>query len=384
MMFQIYLFGLKGIPSIAVRFIALLTLLIAIITSKYRETYYNKQLKLFFFFCFINMVWSSIHREQSPIEYIIGYEFTSILGILVLFAIPAFKLPINIIEKCLLSIGLFGIILYLIQYIFHIPITINQEFINNEGMDMRIRINGQCLFFLLYFRALTKLTEKKSIQYAVILLLSLLCIIILGFRSQLLALAFVSLIFIWRQKKIDIKMILSLFLLVGILFVLYQTDIAQHKINQMIERNEKGNFENDDYVRYLSYEYYTKQYPKGIGDKILGGGLPNANSNYGKKIQALKEHHIIWADWGLIGLSWVLGIPAVLCLVWLFIYAFLTPVEPDKSYLCYWCLFIVLASVLTREIYRPGAFPIEAVVLYLIAQYRTGNIKNINKNIFKR
>lgn len=381
---QLYLFGVNVVPSSIAKGLALSTLFITIIISKYRVTYYNKQLKLFFFFCFVNMIWSCIHREQSPIEYIIGNEFTSIIGILVLFAIPAFKLPINIIEKCLLRIGLLCIILYLVQYILHIPITVEQEIVNNAGMDMRIRLNGQCIFFLLYFRSLTKLTENKSIQDTVILFLSLLCIFIMGFRSHILALALVSLLFIWRKKIIGIKMVLSLFLLIGILAVASQTEIVQHKINQMIERNEKDNFENDDYVRYISYQYYTEQYPKGIGDKIFGGGLPNGNSKYGADLQTLKEHHIIWADWGLIGLSWVLGIPAVLCLVWLFIYAFLTPVEQDKSYLCYWCLFIVLASVLTREIYRAGAFPIEAVVLYLIAQYKTGNTKNINKNIFKR
>lgn len=384
MAFQLYLFGLNGIPTGIAKGLALLTLVMAIVYSKYKEIYYSKQLKLFFLFCMVNMIWCTLHRAQSPIEYIIGNEFTNIIEILVLFAIPAFNLSNEQIERCLLGIGFFCVGLYLAQYLLHIPLTVDQEVVNNAGMDLRVRINGQCIFFLLYFKSLANIVERMKIRDLLIILSSLLCIFIMGFRSQIVVLALVSILFIWRKNKISGKMFFGAIVLIGILAVASQTEIVQHKIDQMVERNEKDNFDNEDYARLLSYDYYTNQYPENLGDKILGGGLPNGNSTYGAEIQDLKGYHIIWADWGLIGLSWVLGIPTVLCLVWLFFHAFITPVEPDKSYLCYWCLFMVLGSILTREIYRVGAFPIEAVVLYLIAQYRTADASYSLKNIRKR
>lgn len=316
------------------------------------------------------MGWCSMNRDQTPFEYIIGSEFTNMLGILTLFAIPAFKLQNKQIENVLFLLGVLCIAIYLVQYLFHLPLTIDQSEIVDKGQSLRVRVNGQCLFFLLYFKSLYDVTHKLSIYSLMILILSFLCILILGFRSHIAILLLLTPFFLWRNNKISGRFFVYSSIVVLFVFAISQTQVVQYKIDQMLERNETDNFDNENYVRISCFEYYTHDFPRNTTDRVLGTGLPNNNSTYGQQIAYAKRYGLVWADWGLIGLSWMLGIPAVLCIVWYCLLAFLTPTRESSSYLCYFFLFLLLASIMTREIYRQGAFPIQGVVLYLIAKQR--------------
>ena len=381
---QLYCFALNGIPSFVAKGLALITLFVAILYSPRKESYYNKPLVWLGVCCMVNMIWCSLNRAQSPFEYVIGNEFTNMLGLLGIFAIPAFKLRPQEVEKVLVAVGLTCMAIYLLQYFSQMPLITDEETIEERGFRIRARINGQCVFFFLYLKYLYFYIKKPSAFYGIYTLLSLLCIIIIGFRTHGVALVFVTVLFWWKKNLVNKGTLFGMLVAGIVLYAALQTDVVQDKVNQMIERNEEGTFENEDYSRYLSLEYFTHEAPNGIADRILGIGLPNGNSAYGRHLQELKNYGIIWADWGLIGLAWVLGIPAVLCIVWYAIRAFLTPVRQEHSYLCYWFLLMILSSILTREIYRQGAFPIQAVILYLIAQYRLGNVRLKWKEIWKR
>lgn len=383
---QEYFLGINGIPSFVAKGIAFVVLFIAIMMSDYKEMYYRRMFGWLLVCIILNMVWCSMNREQSPIEYFIGNEFTSMLTITGIFAIPAFKLTDEEIEHTLVALGVTCVALYLVQYIFHVPITIDSDSdaIAASGLKMRVRMNGQCLFPFIILYSITKLIDGFNPKYLGLLVASALCMLIIGFRSQLAAIMGVTALFIWKSGLLKGKIIPFVLMIAITGSIALHTDVVQFKINQIAERNETDNFNDDDYVRLRTYEYYTEEAPNNVIDKILGIGLPNGNSKYGAEIQAVKAYGIIWADWGLIGLSWVLGIPAVLCIIWYMLYAFLTPVSNRYSYLCYWCLYMVLASILTREIYREGAFPIQAVVLFLIAQVRTGDAFIDYKNMFRK
>lgn len=378
-MLQTYLFGIISLPKSLVKTISFSILAIAVFASNYKEVYYKKPFVWLLISCATNMIWCYICRSQTPLEYITGNEFTNMMCICTLFAVPSFGLSNKNIEKALETVAIVCMGIYLVQYILQIPITTDLQSIEEGGQELRLRINGQCLFFLMFFKSLGILTNRLSIKYVTILIASFLCIIIIGFRSHMLVLVLASFIFLWKSGKMKLssKTVFSVIFLSIIAFAVAQTPIVRYKIEQMIERNENSNFQNDDYIRYEAFYYYTEELPKSVGDRILGVGLPNAKSTYGSFIQDVvkEQYRLVWADWGLIGLSWMLGIPAVLCIIWYSLMAFLTPVDRDKSYLCYFFLFMLFASFLTREIYREGASPIQGIVLYLIAQYRIDNAK---------
>jgi hypothetical protein len=340
------------------------------------------------------MTWCFINKGQTPVQYIMGGEFLNMLGLLVLFTIPIFRLKNSEVENVIFAVGITFMIIYLIQYFLHIPLFTSEEDLQDADLSMRVRMNGQCLFVLLYLKSFDNLLDKFSFKDIVVLVASLLCIFIIGFRSHIATIVAISLIFFFNKKKVTNVNLFYSVLLALLLIGFSQNEIVQYKIDQMVERNATGTFDNKDYIRYRSFDFYVNELPKNIGDRIFGVGLPSSKSSYGMYVSRLKEVGLIWADWGLIGLSVVLGFPAVLCIIWYGLKAFFTTVESRYSYLCYWFLFMLIASLITREIFRMGAFAVQGVVLYLIANckdYKTecgldnlSKLKQIKKHIGRR
>ena len=378
MIFQIQPFGLSFISKT----LALGSLIIAILIEPNFKSYFRKPIAYFFLFCMLNMIWCFINKGQTPVQYIMGGEFLNMLGLLVLFTIPIFRLKNSEIENVIFAVGITCIIIYLTQYFLHIPLFKSEENLQDADLSMRVRMNGQCLFVLLYLKSFDNLLDKFSFKDVVVLVASLLCIFIIGFRSHIATIAVISFIFFFKKKKVTMLRLFYSVLLGLLLIGISQIEIVQYKIDQMIERNERGdNFDNKDYVRYRSFDFYVNEFPKNIGDRIFGVGLPSSKSSYGMYVQRLKNVGLIWADLGLIGLSVVLGFPAVLCIIWYGLKAFFTTVESRYSYLCYWFLFMLIASLITREIFRMGAFAVQGFVLYLIANCRRHGDRFLFQNI---
>lgn len=368
MLIQIQMMGFVLIPSGVVKTVLLLTLCYTVIKGRKKENVFTTPLKWFFFFCFVNMLSCYYFRGQTPLQFLIGRDFTNMLPIFVVFAIPAFNLSDEKVEKTLTVLCSFFVCCYLLQYLVY-PMSI---FVNgNEdaiASNARPRIPGQALLSLAFFYHLGKVCDKWRWNHVCVTFLSLLCLLILGFRSQLAVLVVVTGIYIIKRNRLSGKLVVYIILGILGLFAMSQTPIAQNKINQIMDRNETQNFDNDDYVRIRTYNYYTQIAPYNQFERIMGIGLPNPNCKYGRVIQELKEHHIVWADWGLLGMAWVLGYPGTLCIIWYALYAFGLKVDKRYYYLKYWFLFMVLCSVFTREIYRDGAFAIQGIVLYLLSQ----------------
>jgi len=366
MLVQIQMMGFVLIPSGIVKTVLLLTLFYTVKKGYKKGNVFATPLKCLFFFCFVNMLSCYYFRGQTPLHFLIGKDFTNMLPVFIVFAIPAFKLSDEKVEKTLIALCSFFVCCYLLQYLVY-PVSI---FVNaNEGAiasNARPRIPGQALLSLAFFYHLGKTCDKWRWNHVGIMFLSLLCLLILGFRSQLAVLVIVTGIYIIKRNRLSGK--LAVYIIMGLsgLFVMSQTPIAQNKIKQIMDRNETQNFDNDDYVRIRTYNYYTQIAPYNQFERIMGIGLPNPNCKYGRVIQELKEHHIVWADWGLLGMAWVLGYPGTLCIIWYALLAFGLNVDKRYYYLKYWFLFMVLCSVFTREIYRDGAFAIQGIALYLI------------------
>lgn len=365
---QIQMMGLVFVPSSFAKALVLLTLFLTVVKGYRKGCLFIKPFVFLFLFCLVNMFSCYLLRGQTPIQFLIGKEFTNMLPILSFFSIASFKLSDEKVEKTLIVLSSFFVCCYLLQYLVY-PISI---FVNaNENAvaaNARPRIPGQALLSIAFFYYLGKICDKWKWKYVIILLMALLCLLIMGFRSQLGVLFGVAGLFVIKRNRLTGKLLLYAVVGFAGLIALSQVSVAQNKINQMIERGQRDNFNNEDYVRILSYRYFTINAPNNKFEKYMGIGLPNPNSKYGQKIQELKDRHIIWADWGLIGLAWVLGIPGTLCIVWYAMKAFLLKVDKRYYYLKYWFLFIVFASFLTREIYRDGAFAVQGLVLYLISK----------------
>ena len=99
----------------------------------------------------------------------------------------------------------------------------------------------------------------------------------------------------------------------------------------------------------------------------MGAGNPGTSGNYSIFIDKLKnDYGFVYGDWGLIGLSWIVGIPVVLLILLYCMKAFFIKVENKYIYLACYFIFIVFASIFSREIYRYGNFFIQALILAIL------------------
>lgn len=382
MFLQTYMFGFVYANSGVRKSLLLATLAITCIASHYYIKTYQKPLKFLSLFVIINSLTCMYFRDQSLFQYYSGKEFISLLGLLSMFAMPYFKVSPYKLEKLIQSFAIFFIFVYLLQYFLPIPVFKEIVEAGNVDLDARLRMPGQALISLIGLFSFAKLTNAIEWKSAVFFGLSCLCLLILDFRSQLAAFALCIVVLLFSMKKMSKRtIVVVVFLCVGVIGAV-QTPVVQNKIDQIAQRQERGdNFDNDKYARVRSYEAFTQELPKNNIERIFGLGLPNGNSEWGKTVDYLKNFSVVWSDWGLIGLSWMLGIPGVFCLLWYCVIALRLPVKKEHYYLKVWILYMLIASILTREFFREGNYAIQGGVLFLISEL--SRINNSPKEVRK-
>jgi hypothetical protein len=315
-----------------------------------------KTIKFYLFFLVLNIASCYYFRGQSP--YVSFICWASYLLILYYPTFASWNCSSDIWEK-LLRI-LFKIILcaFLIQYIF----IRKQLFILDTDFDYlqvetRIRLFSDGILYLgslLYFNKYLS-TNRKS--YLILFALGSLSIFLQGFRVVLLSYSLSSLVMYLRIKKIGFSLIKNFFLIMIPLLCFLQTNVAQNKINEILDRNESANFDDDSYVRVLLVDYYYSEHFINNIELVLGSGLPALNSDNPSKApsayskycsQNAVDYHFYPVDMGLMGLSWNTGIPFVLCFIILLIQMAITKVPSSYYYLNSWALFLLIAGLITH------------------------------------
>ena len=243
--------------------------------------------------------------------------------------------------------------------------------------EHRIRLYGQMICFIGYFFFLNKLLCKQGAHLVNVtgIALGLIIILTLGFRSTLIGTIVVSIFMIYRVQGRLTSIVRSFVLLAILICVVMNTEFGENVISNMLERQATDNFDNSDYIRILEWNYYTTNHFINGYDYFFGSGLPNDNSAYGRQIASLATFNQYgevttsvaqWRDWGIIGFSWILGLPATFTLILLFGILIFTKVDKQYMYLkCTYCL-LLLISITTMEIFRQGAFVFHALSLYMI------------------
>lgn len=345
----------------------------------------DKQLSVFkwrnlpLFFCgaiLLNMISCFINRKQSIalsfqiIEYLYLFYF--------LFFYVFVKSKISIINcEWLIKILFFTFALaYLLEYFVFFPKPVITPLYFEVG-EHRMRLYGQIICFIGYFFFLNKLLCKQGSHLVNVtgIALGLIIILTLGFRSTLIGTIAVSIFMIYRVQGRLTSIVRSFVLLVILICVVMNTEFGEKVISNMLERQATDNFDNTDYIRILEWNYYTTNHFINGYDYFFGSGIPSNYSAYGRQIASLASFNQFgevttsvaqWRDWGIIGFSWILGLPATFILILLFGILIFTKVDKKYMYLkCTYCL-LLLISITTMELFRQGAFVFHALSLYMI------------------
>lgn len=298
-------------------------------------------------------------KASSPYFYIFFY-----------FVLKYFDLSMPKMEKALFIL----IVIFCVSYIFQFIVYPKVIFSGAEvvyGEDVRIRMAGQGLSSLGYFLGLNKfLRDKKNIFH---LLLSILCfgvIFLMAFRIVFVMIAFFTLVLIIRIKGFTWKLA-GYGLIICVVFVAFlQIPIFESKIESMLGRQETQVLSNKDYIRVVQFKYFMQYHFRSVWEYIWGSGMTydtkQESSVYGRYMLELPRLGIFWDDWGLLGLSWMIGIVAVVSMVAYSIKAFLIKLSSGFHYLGIWFIYLVIVSTTMMEFYLFGNFIVQSIVLYMI------------------
>lgn len=370
-------FGLILLDSRIFKYLFTLTLFYFSLTYK-GNVPYKKGIFCYVFFVFCSCIYSTIYNHQSIVR-VIGNSYTY-WGLLFVFIIMKYKPTTLQLEKTIKYLSFMFCCCYFFQWLVY-PMTIFTGSLDETNISdnvFRMRMPGSISAYCLFFYGINQYVLYKKKSDLLYSLLGFLPIIIMGFRSLTAATAFFAVImipFVTRSiTRIFIWLIAGCIMLIGVC----QLNIVQNKINEMLERQESGQtFLNEDYIRYLEYEYFDGTIFIKPGEHFFGGGVPadKTTSYYRNMMDAVDRLHFYWTDLGLIGLSYIIGIPAVFLLIGILCDCIRKSHSVNLQYIRFTLLTVLVGSIITSmELFRSGNILI--ISLYLCLIYTSNKEKN--------
>lgn len=354
----------------------------------------NILLTLLFFSALTNCLSSYMFRGQDV--WVTFYQWSPIFLLFLYYPLKSLNFSLKSWEKILFLLFCIEMTAEIIQNLFPHAMLFDMTSGNDKFLrDFRCRIYGNGIISIGSLFCLNCALKQKSNNYIywALYFISIVLMFLSGFRVVLLGMAVSSIFLALRIKQARLRTIIGSVVLVVGIYGFTQTQISQDRINEIVNRQGTDNFDNDDYVRMITLNYYLHNHFKSPTEAFLGSGLvkrrvdPKTNdvsrvkfeSTYSHEISSLAaRYHIYTVDWGLLGFSWEGGIPAALILV--LIAVLLVCVKTDERFL-YISSFGVFALInsLTNARYHGYNNLVWTVLLMVIADklYQLDKFKKI-------
>ena len=339
------------------------------------ESNFSRIVILLYVFIFLNLFSCVYFREQSFYQ-CIRYSYLGFYIYTGYFIFRRINFSIPKVERALFYLTILFVICYLFQFLNpYYPLFISNEVAEGQFYSedqQRFRLYGQAIVSLGLFMGLNKYLCTKKLRHIILAAASLLCILLMGFRSLTLAAIISIFILIYKIYGINRRFIISSFG-IGLLFVIfYNTSWGKNVISAMESRQETQTLNNEDYIRMVSLNYHYTDFFHNTVEMILGSGEPASprgnfkGSQYAKEIAVLQSQGFIYQDWGIIGYSWIRGIGTILCIIICCFIGFFLKVNARFYYLGIWLFFLLIGSITTAELFRPGAAFLVMFVLAIL------------------
>lgn len=330
----------------------------------------KKTIVAYVFFVICSCIYSSLYNDQNFIR-VLGNSYPY-LGVLFIFIIMKYKMCSSTLEKAILFISIIFCCCYIFQWIIY-PIQVfagSLDEININKGYFRMRMPGSISAYCLFFYGINQYLIKRRKKYLLYCALGFLPIIIMGFRSLTSLTVLFAVIMIPFITKSITKTFLWLVVAIVALIAISQVGVVREKIDEMMERQESGQtFNNEDYIRILEYEYFDDVIFVKPGEHFWGGGAPaDKTSHYARNIfDGAERLRYYWQDLGIVGLSFIIGIPAIVLLIYLIIDSIRNARSNRLQYIRFTLLTVLLGSIITSmELFREGNIIILSLYLCLI------------------
>lgn len=331
--------------------------------------------------------------------YFRGQHFNvSLLGwysFFLLLFVPVFanwRMNLKQWEKTLEILFIIILLGYILQYLF-IDVEIfkldkKREFLEVES---RVRIFSDGILFLGALYSLNKFFAKSSkrLFYVILYIVSSFIIFLQGFRMLMLGFVICSVILYFRINGFSKKIIIVIISISFLFSIVQDLPIVRDKIDEIVNRNEKSNFNNDDYVRVILINHFYNNHFINKTELILGSGMTKLSvdetktelgktlSQYAKDLSKLAAYYHLYAvDAGLIGLSWEAGIPFTIVYIVLLLSVLFKKVEKEYYYLGMFELMGIIVGITHAFCYWHNNIIYHSIVLVMVAYAHYSYITN--------
>ena len=289
----------------------------------------------------------------------------SIICYLLYFYLMAKNIPVKIVEKVIIIVGITYVCFYLISFAIN-PVKIFEYKESNDRDFLRIFLFGDGFLFLFYFLALNKYMFSKSKIWLMMALLTCLCIILNQTRVYMIAVAIITVFYLLGSKKIVVKF-LVVAVVITALIIVPQLDFVKN----LQKRTQSELKKSDDYIRVKAAKYYIDDFQPSAATKIFGNGFPMPETYFGKTITNLHEKRGYFVqDIGLVGLYTTMGVIAVIAFLIIFYRGVKVKLTEDYVYLKLFIIFLIATSLTTDDTFS-GSYVIAIVfTLYLYEHCR--------------
>lgn len=338
-----------------------------------KDTPFSKPLLLLIISMVLSMFSCMIFHNQSLISSFGCY--VTYAAIAFFFLLRKMNINPNTIERVLFWM----FVIFCVCYIYQIMVLPKLFFLSSDRdvnyslpiFLRRIRLPGMSLVGLGALFSLNKILFGQR-KYIFTFVLALIVILLFGFRTLLAFIAIFSFVMIIRIYGFSYKILLSFVFLGLVGWGFSVTEFGQEIFGAMLERQDNDQtFANKDYIRYTTLFYYYGQHYQNLLEMFLGSGLAErgTGSSYEMYYVKLESCGIHYFDWGLLGISWMMGMLSLVAMIWYPIRAFLTKMPNDKLYLSIWFGYLLACAFTSAEFVRQGCFLVQGIALYLITIY---------------
>lgn len=346
-----------------------------------RDLYFRKILLVLFLSLILNMISCNVYQGQSIFDSIkaMALFYYILFYFAVCYINPSTEsMTSSITWLCLIFNTLYILQFYLLQIgVVFLPVDENSIYL---GEGARFHMIGSGLASLSIFLGVNRFLIRKRIIYLLLSLSGIFVLLFMAFRTMV-VLSILFVVFeMFSIKGVKKSAFVYLIIFAALLLAVLQIPVVADKIDYMWEKQfGKGtqhSFANKNYIRWITLDYYYTEYFHDWLEMFLGAGYPVVNGRFYRNIEtSLWSNGLFWMDWGILGLSWMIGIPAVASMLWYSIKVY--KIRSDKAYffLPIWFMYLILSSITTAEFFRQGNFIIQALCLYLAEKVYKENLK---------
>lgn len=365
-------FGVIFLNLYALQYLYVIILFVFTFIERKKKHQYTNLIFSYLIFVLLSCCYSAFFNGQNLIKSIAASY--PCLGVLSYFIAIHYDLTSKKIITTVKVICIAWCCCYMLQWLIY-PTVLFAGALNEVNItedEFRMRMPSSICAYILFFLSINELLlQKKILSGLFFTLLGFLPILIMGFRSLTILSVFCAILMIAFVTRKFFKSILVGFLFICAMYLSYGIPIVHNKVNEMLERQEAGqDFSNSDYIRYIEYNYFANNIFTKPGERILGGGYPvmDGTTEYGRNMyNSTYNYMLFWTDLGLIGLSFIIGIPAVCLLIWMVFITIKKCRSREIQFIRFSLLAVLLGSIATSmEIFRQGNLLIVGLIFYYV------------------